>query len=76
MKDLLKTYAPIFFALVGAFIYWSVGSVNALKDTVAALEEQNKQIAIAIQGNCEAAGFVLAPAEEEVSEDSSPTDTP
>ena len=75
MKDLLKTYAPIFFAAVGAFIYWSVGSVNALKDQVAALEEQNKQIAIAISGNCEAAGFVEAPAEE-TEEDASPTDTP
>ena len=75
MKDLLKTYAPVAFILVGAGIYWAIGSVGALKDTIVALEEQNKQIVIAITGNCEAAGFVPGPVEE-TEEDASTADTP
>jgi len=73
MKDLLKTYSPVAFVLAGALGYWSIGSVGAMKDQVAAMQEQTRVIILAASGNCEALSELVP---EEESEDASTADTP
>ena len=68
MKDLLKTYAPVAFLAVGAFIHWSFGSINTLRATVDELHEQNTNIVLGMTNNCkvifENQGHVVLTAEE------------
>jgi len=68
MKDLLKTYAPVAFLATGAFIYWSFGSINALRATVDELREQNVNIVLGMTSNCKALfekeGHIVLTAEE------------